>query len=237
MGPVLAITKRELKKYFTSVTAYIVIILFLMVAGGLFWLEFFSSVTTELSMRQFFGRAPFFLAFFAPAIAMGLLSEEQRSKTLELLMTLPVTDMQVVLGKFLAATTLLSIVLLATLPYAICLSTMGNLDWGPVIGGYVGLILLGAAYVSVGLLVSAWTKDQMVAILVGFFFCFALNIFGDLAAYASGWLQDVLTFISTSGHFQNISRGVIDLRDVAYYLSIIALCLVAASLTVSRRRW
>ena len=114
MNPILSIAKRELRASFTSVTAYIVIALFLLIAGGLFWLEIFNAASTELSMRTFFTRAPFFLAFFAPAISMGLLAEEQRSKTLELLMTLPVTDTQVVVGKFLAALTLLAIVLGAT---------------------------------------------------------------------------------------------------------------------------
>ena len=107
MNPILSIAKRELRASFTSVTAYIVIALFLLIAGGLFWLEIFNAASTELSMRTFFARAPFFLAFFAPAISMGLLAEEQRAKTLELLMTLPVTDLQVVVGKFLAAVTLL----------------------------------------------------------------------------------------------------------------------------------
>ena len=237
MSAIIAIARRELGTYFTSVTAYIVICLFLMVAGGLFWLEFFNAVSTELSMRSFFGRAPFFLAFFAPAISMGLLSEEQRSKTLELLMTLPVTDMQVVLGKFLAASALLTVVLLSTLPYAITLNGMGNLDWGPVLGGYVGLILLGCTYLAIGLLVSSWTRDQIVSILLGFFFCFALNILGDLSGYADGWLADVMNFASTSGHFQNIARGVIDARDVVYYLSLTSIALIAAGVTLSRRRW
>ena len=148
MNPILSIAKRELRASFTSVTAYIVIALFLLIAGGLFWLEIFNAASTELSMRTFFTRAPFFLAFFAPAISMGLLAEEQRSKTLELLMTLPVTDTQVVVGKFLAALTLLAIVLGATLPYPLSLATLGDLDWGPIIGGYVGLLFLGAAYLT-----------------------------------------------------------------------------------------
>jgi ABC-2 type transport system permease protein len=237
MNPTLSIARRELRSYFSSVTAYIVIALFLLIAGGLFWLEIFNAASTELSMRSFFGRAPFFLAFFAPAISMGLLSEEQRAKTLELLMTLPVTDTQVVVGKFLAALTLLAVVLAATIPYPLTLSTLGDLDWGPVIGGYVGLLLLGAAYLSVGVLVSALTRDQMVSILVSFFFCFALNIMGELASHTSGTLATLLTFISTSGHFENVARGVIDTRDVVYYLTIVVLSLSAASVVISRRRW
>jgi len=237
MNPLLSIAKRELRASFTSVTAYIVIALFLLIAGGLFWLEIFNAASTELSMRTFFTRAPFFLAFFAPAISMGLLAEEQRSKTLELLMTLPVTDTQVVVGKFLAALTLLAIVLGATLPYPISLASIGDLDWGPIIGGYVGLLFLGAAYLSVGVLVSSLTRDQMVAILVSFFCCFLLNTFGELASHTDGTVAQVLRFISTSGHFENVSRGVIDTRDLLYYLTIVLLSLSGASVVLSRRRW
>lgn len=237
MNAVLTIARRELSAYFSSVTAYIVIVLFLLIAGGLFWLEFFSAAMTELSMRSFFARAPFFLAFFAPAIAMGLLSEERRSRTLELLMTLPVTDGQIVLGKFLAATGLLAAVLLATFPYPWTLAQLGALDWGPVIGGYVGLLLLGASYIAIGVLVSSMTRDQIVAILVTFFICFVLYILGELAAYTSGAVADVMRYLSSSAHFENISRGVIDSRDVVYYLSIIVVALSAAAASVSRQRW
>lgn len=237
MNAVFAIARRELASYFTSVTAYIVIVLFLLIAGGLFWLEFFSAAMTELSMRSFFARAPFFLAFFAPAIAMGLLSEERRSRTLELLMTLPVTDGQIVLGKFLAATGLLAVVLLATFPYPLTLARLGALDWGPVVGGYVGLLLLGASYLAIGVLVSSMTRDQIVAILVTFFICFVLYILGELATYTGGVFAEILRYLSSSAHFENIARGVIDSRDVVYYLSIIVVALSAAAASLSRQRW
>jgi ABC-2 type transport system permease protein len=237
MSALTAILRKELNDYFSSATAYMVVCLFLFIAGGLFWLDFFSATTTELTMRTFFGQAPFFLAFFAPALSMGLLSEEQRSRTLELLMTLPVTDAQIVVGKFLAAWLLLAVVVLATLPYPLTMSQLGPLDWGPVLGGYLGLLLLGGAYLSLGLLVSSWTRDQVVSVLVAFFLCFGLGVLGSLAPYAGRAGGAVLLALSTSGHFENIARGVIDLRDVVYYLSIIVLALTAATVTLSRRRW
>lgn len=237
MSATLSIAQRELRGYFTSVTAYIVIVLFLLIAGGLFWLDFFNASTTELSMRRFFGNAPYFLAFFAPALSMGLLSEEQRSRTLELLMTLPVTDFQVVLGKFLAATGLLAVVLLSTLPYPLSLAQMGRFDWGPAIGGYVGLLLLGASYIAIGVLISSLTRDQIVSVLVTFFACFVLGIVGQVASYIDGPLAALLRAISTSGHFENVARGVIDTRDVVYYLSLITLALGGATVSLSRRRW
>jgi ABC-2 type transport system permease protein len=237
MSATLAIAQRELRGYFTSITAYIVIVLFLLIAGGLFWLDFFNASTTELSMRRFFGNAPFFLAFFASALSMGLLSEEQRSRTLELLMTLPVTDFQVVLGKFLAATGLLAVVLLATLPYPLSLSQMGRFDWGPAIGGYVGLLLLGSAYIAIGVLVSSLTRDQIVSVLVTFFVCFLLGTLAQFAGYVGGTVGTVLRAMSTSGHFENVARGVIDTRDLVYYVSLIALALGGATVSLSRRRW
>jgi ABC-2 type transport system permease protein len=188
-------------------------------------------------MRGFFLQAPFFLAFFAPAISMGLLSEEQRSRTLELLMTMPVTDLDIVLGKFFAALTLLLLVIGATLPYAVSLSMMGDLDWGPIVGGYLGLGLLGCTYLSLGLMISSWTRDQVVSVLVAFFLCFALSVMGNLAEHAPPWLARVLNALSTSAHFQNIARGVIDTRDIIYYLSMTVVSLGAATVTLGRRRW
>lgn len=236
MGAIYFILKRELANYFHSLTAYIVVILFLLITGGMFWLDFFQGFP-ELSMRRLFGDAPLFLAFFAPAVTMGLLAEEKRSGTLELLMTMPVSDAQIVIGKFLAAVTLLSVTFLFTTPYALSLATMGDLDWGPVIGGYAGLLLLGASYAAVGLMVSAWTKDQIVSVLLGFFLCFVLFILDRLFSNSSGALALTFEYLSSNHHFQNIARGVIELGDIVYYLSVIAVCLTAARATLSSRRW
>lgn len=237
----LYVAQRELKKYFTSPTAYIVVSLFLLIAGGLFWLDYFQATTVELTMRGFFGQAPFFMAFFVPAVTMGLVSEEKRSGTLEMLMTLPVRDSEVILGKYLAAVGLVGAVLVATLAYPLTLSGFGGegvvLDGGPIIGGYIGLLLLGSAYAGIGIMVSSWTKDQIISILVSFFICFVLYIIGILAAEVGGTGAKVLSFLSTSGHFDNIARGVIDLRDVLYYLSVSAVGLVVATVTLSARRW
>ena len=241
MNKIIYITCRELKAYFISPTAYIVVSLFLLIAGGLFWLEFFQPVSTELSLRGFFFRAPLFMAFFVPAVTMGLLSEEKRSGTLEMLMTLPVKDSEVVLGKFFAAVALIGVVLLATIFYPITLSRLAtegtHLDWGPVWGGYLGLLFLGAAYAGIGIMVSSWTKDQIISILVSFFFCFGLYILGPLSNQISGVLGELLWFLSSSGHFENIARGVVDTRDILYYVSVSAVGITVATVTLSARRW
>lgn len=236
MNPILFITRRELANYFHSLTAYIVVILFLLITGGMFWLDFFTGFP-ELSMRKLFGDAPLFLAFFAPAVTMGLIAEEKRSGTLELLMTMPVTDGQIVIGKFLAAQTLLLVTFLFTLPYALTVASMGDLDWGPVVGGYIGLVLLGGMYSSVGIMVSSWTKDQIVSVLLGFFLCFVLFILDRMFANSSGLVAQTLEYMSSNYHFQNIARGVIDLKDVVYYVTLTTVCLVAARITLAARRW
>jgi ABC-2 type transport system permease protein len=230
------ILKRELSSYFNSVVAYIVVILFLIITGALFWLNYFQDINV-LSMRSFFAQAPLFLAFFAPAITMGLFAEEKRSGTLELLMTMPVSDFEIVAGKFLAAVGLLTVVFTMTLVYPYSLSRLGDLDWGAVWAGYLGLMLLGASYSAIGLMASSWTKDQVVAILVAFSLCFFLYLIDQLVGQPTGTTAQVVEYLSTSYHFSNIARGVIDSRDVIYYLSLIGVCLVVTQASIAARRW
>lgn len=230
------ILKRELGTYFNSAVAYIVVILFLIITGALFWLNFFQDINI-LSMRSFFDQAPLFLAFFAPAITMGLFAEEKRSGTLELLMTMPVSDFEIVAGKFLAAVGLLTVVFAMTLVYPYSLSLLGDLDWGAVWAGYAGLMLLGASYAAIGLMASSWTQDQVVSILVAFSICFFLYLIDRLVGQPTGTTARVVEYLSTSSHFGNMARGVIDSRDVVYYLTLIGACLVVTQTSIAARRW
>lgn len=230
------VLKRELGAYFNSVVAYIVVILFLLITGALFWLNYFQQINT-LSLRSFFNQAPLFLAFFAPAITMGLIAEERRLGTLELLMTMPLRDFEIVIGKFLAALTLLVVVFAMTLPYPITLATLGDLDWGAVASGYIGLILLGGAYSAIGLMASSWTRDQVVSILVAFSICFFLYLIDQLVGNPTGSLARAVEYLSTNSHFNNIARGVVDFRDVFYYLSVMAVALVTTQVSIAARRW
>jgi len=235
------IAQRELRSYFNSLTAYIFIGLFLLIVGGLFWLDFFQAVRTELTLRGFFFQAPLFMAFFVPALTMGLISQEKKSGTLEMLMTLPVRDSEVVMGKFFATIALLAVVLAATLAYPLTLSGLASegtsMDWGPIWGGYLGLLLLGMAYTGIGVMVSSWTSDQIISIQLSFFLCFVLYVMGPISADVPGWFGDFLWFLSTSGHFENIARGVIDSRDLLYYFSVAMLGCSVATVTLSARRW
>jgi len=228
--------KRELGAYFNSVVAYIVVILFLLITGALFWLNYFQQVN-RLSLRGFFNQAPLFLAFFAPAITMGLFAEEKRLGTLELLMTMPLRDVEIVVGKFLAAVSLLGVVFVMTLPYPISLATLGDLDWGAVASGYIGLLLLGGSYAAIGVMASSWTRDQVVAILTAFSICFFLYLIDRLVGNQTGWIAQTVEYISTNSHFNNIARGVVDFRDVFYYFSVMGVALVITQVSVAARRW
>lgn len=236
MKNIAFIWKREVRAYFTSVVAYIVVTLFLLITGALFWLNYFQEISL-LSMRSFFNQAPLFLAFFAPAITMGLIATEKRDGTLELMMTMPVSDAQIVIGKFLAACSLLFVVFLMTLPYAITLSKIGDLDWGATAAGYVGLMLLGSTYAAIGIMASSWTRDQVVAILTAFSLCFGLYIIDQIVGQPTGNTAVAIQYLSTNYHFQNIARGVLDVRDVVYYGSVIMVCLAVAQASIASRRW
>jgi len=186
-----------------------------------------------------FGPLPFVMILLVPAITMRLWSEEQKQGTLEVLLTLPVRHHELVVGKFLASWALLAAGLALTLVLALSVGLLGRLDWGPVIGGYVGALLLGAAYLAVGQFLSALTENQILAFILALVVCLALYGLGTEAF--SGLFADrtasVLRAIGTGSRFQSIARGVIDLRDLAYYGCLTLLFLVACVLAVRARRW
>ncbi len=239
MKQIWIIARRELRMFFNSLLAYIMLIAFLGFSGFFTWI-FGSDVflVGQASMQSFFGIAYWTLFFFIPGLTMGLMAEETRSGTIELLLTKPVNDWQVILGKFLSTLLLIMIALAFTLPYYITISTLGPLDHGTVWTGYLGLILMSGTYISIGLFASSVSKNQIVgfllALLIGIFFHI---IFGVLAGNFTGTLSNVLNYLSLSTHFDSISRGVIDSKDLIYFFSIMLLSLVAAETVVARRRF
>ena len=237
MHAIWVISKRELGSFFDSLMAYILLALFLGFTGFFTWIlgnDVF--ITGQASLEQFFGMANLSFFIFIPALTMQLLAEERKIGTLELLLTKSVTDRQVVIGKFLAAVLMLVIALLFTLPFVITIFNIGNADVGQVLCGYVGLILTGAAYVSVGLYTSSLTSNQIVsfllALIISVFFQF---IFGFIGNYMGGTLGLFLTDLSMSTHFESISRGVVDTRDLVYFLSIIFVGLFLSELSLAKR--
>ncbi len=219
-----AIFKREFASYFNSPIAYIVITVFLLITGWLFFQQFF--LVGETTLRGLFGITPTLFIFFAPAITMRLISEERKTGTLELLVTLPMSSTSIILGKYLAAFGLLAVAGLLTLTYPITISFLGDLDWGPVIGGYLGLMLLGGGYLALGMFCSSISRNQIVAFIVGLALCFVVFILDKVLMFAPAFMASTLQFLSIDYHFNNIARGVIDTRDLIYYATFISMFLM-----------
>jgi ABC-2 type transport system permease protein len=235
MQNTLAVAKREFTSYFNSPIAYLVVSVYLILAGSLFFTELF--LMGQADLRPFFGLAPLLFFIITPFLTMRLLAEERAQGTLELLLTMPVTDWQVVLGKYLATIGLIGVLLLLTLAFPITVSFLGPLDKGATVAGYVGMLLMCGTYAAIGLMASAFTKNQIIAALIALFIGFGLFIVGQLVPVMPGWLAGICNAISIHTRFQNIARGVIDSRDVLYYGSMIFGCLLVAKTTLDSRRW
>jgi ABC-2 type transport system permease protein len=237
MPNVWTIARRELRSYFDSPIAYIVIVTFLLVAGWMFFSPLF--LMGRADMRMFFAPSPFspsmLLVILAPAITMRLIAEERKSGTIELLTTLPVRDEEVILGKFLAALGLVCAALGLTLVYASTVTVLGPLDWGPVIAGYLGLLLFSASLLGIGLWISTLTRNQIIAFIVSFIVCAALYFVYWLQFFMPEGLAPVFEFLSVSYHLDNLARGVIDSRDVLFYLTLTAGSLVLATRSLAQQ--
>lgn len=237
MKSVWILAKKELRSFFDSLVAYLIIIAFLIISGIFTWLvEADVFYVKQASLQVFFSITYWTIFFFIPAITMRMLAEEKRSGTIELLLTKAITDWQVVIGKFLACLMLIIIALLLTLPYYITVSYLGPIDHGAVITGYIGIILMSVAYIGIGLFSSSISNNQIVsfllALFIGFFF---LNIFGVLANNIGGMPGEIFGYLDMTTHYESISRGVIDSRDLIYFLSIGMIGMVAAETSLSKR--
>lgn len=212
------IAKRELKSFFTSPVAYIVTALFLIAVGIFFYSTFFLNKKAEL--RIFFSMLPYAFTVFVPALTMRLFAEEQKTGSIETLMTLPVTENQVVLGKFFAAFITSIAMLIPTLFYVITLTFFGTPDYGPIIGGYIGAILLCAAYSAIGTFASSITKNQIIAFFTALAISALLTLIDLFMIFIPGSFVKFLSFFSVVTHFNSIARGIIDSRDIIYLLSL-----------------
>lgn len=237
MRNVLAIIRKELKTYFNSPIAYIFMTVFLTFSSWLFFRGFF--LVGQAEMRPFFSLMPWLFLFFIPALTMRLWAEERKLGTVEILMTLPVKDWELVAGKFLAGFILLCITLLLTFPLPVAVAALGDPDPGPLVGGYLGTALMGAAYMAIGLFASTITENQIIAFIVGVVFCFAMLIVGEEIVLFSvpGFLAPFFRYLGLGVHFSSIGRGVVDSRDIIYYLSVIGFFLYMCVHTIEGRRW
>lgn len=227
------IFKKEFRVYFISPIAYIVIAIFLVLTGWFFFSTFF--LYNQAEMRSFFTLLPIIFAFIVPAVTMRLFSEEFNVGSYEILVTLPVTYRDIILGKFLAAVAFIAIMMVPTLSYAICVAALGELDWGPVIGGYIGAILLGAAFSAIGLFASSLSRNQIIAFIIGMIICFALTVIDKLLYFLPERLLGFFQFIGADHHFQNVARGILDSRDIIYFLSVIFIALYGAHLSIQEK--
>jgi len=240
MKQISSITRKELDSYFSSPMALIFVGVFLAFTLGVFFWgpeAFFARGIADV--RPLFRWMPVLLIFLVAALTMRQWSEEERSGTLEMLLTLPVQPARLVLGKFLAVLALVAVTLALTLPLAISVSRLGNLDWGPVIGGYLAALLMAGAYVAIGLFVSSRTDNQIVALIAtvllgGLFYVAGASFMTD---FAGGALGDTLRALGTGSRFESIERGVVDVRDLLYYLSLTVFFIVLNVVSLDSKRW
>lgn len=245
MGSTFTIAKREFRSYFDSALAYVVICIGLTMLGVAFFLlrgGFFD--VKQATLTGLFKWLPRGLStLIVPVITMRLIAEERRSGTLEMLITLPVRDREVVLGKFLGAWGLVAVLILSTVLYPIMMFkfpwNLGALDTGPVIAGYIGVLLYSGAAVALGLLISSVTDSQMIAFIVTFVLLLLLHVFGgDISAdFLPESAQRVASLISFDGRLQSFTKGLINTHDIVYFLTIAIGCLIGAFFALERRKW
>lgn len=235
MQNILTIFKKELAGYFNSAIAYIVIVVFLGITGWFFTSTLF--IAGVVSMRGVFEIIPFIFLFFVPAITMRTISEEKKTGTIELLLTRPITDMDIVVGKFLGALALTALALIPTFIYVISLTFLGKVDFGAVIGSYIGLVFMCGIYIGIGIFCSSLTENQIVAFILSFLIVFALFMLNKVLIFLPVPLASVLEYISIDYHFSSIARGVLDSRDIIYYISGILITLLLTRTSLESRKW
>ncbi len=235
MKNITTIALKEFKSYLASPMAYVVTGIFLAATG--FFFSISPSTYMQTSINGFLQASVILLLLFAPLLTMRLLAEEKKLGTIELLLTAPVRDSEVILGKFLGSLSILTVMLALTLYYPILLILFGDPDIGPIVTGYIGLLLLGYTALAVGLFASSLTSNQIVAAVVAIGILLALYFVGFAADFLPQALGEVIGYFSLSFYFPDFSRGIIDTRGIAYYLSITALFLFLAIRSLENSRW
>lgn len=251
MANVLALAHKELRSYFASPIGYVIVGLFALLFGYFFYayLGFFvrsseqmmtGGQTPNVNQQMIRGvllNSAVIILFIMPMITMRTYSEEKRSGTIELLLTSPITDMQIILGKFLGAMGLYAVMLAVTMIYIAILFFLGNPEWKPILAGYLGLLLMGGCFVSVGLLISSLTKNQIVAAVVTFAVFLMLWVINWIGENSGPTTREVVNYLSITHHFDDFARGIIDTKHVIYYLSFITFGLFLTAKSVDSERW
>jgi ABC-2 type transport system permease protein len=239
MNHVVSIFKKELRSYFSSPIGFVFIIFYLLVSNAFFFFvqDFFRQ--GQVTMRGYFAAMPWVFLFFVPAITMRLWAEEKKLGTVELLLTMPMKEWEIVTGKFLASFAFLAITLLFSISIPASLMYLGKPDFGVILGSYVGALFLGSAYLAIGLYISSLTENQVVAFIISLAVIFVLLLIGIAPVWLNvlGPIVAICEYVSLLSHFNNVTRGVIDSRDVIYYVSVIALFLYLNIKNIEARKW
>ena len=241
MSGFMSVFKREMKAYFTTPLAYVFLFVFLVLCGSLTFRDGFFKMR-QASMQVFFSNIPLLFIFLVPAIAMRLWSEERRSNSIELLFSLPITTTQAVLGKFFAAWSILVLALALTFPMVMTVTYLGDPDWGPIITGYVGSLLLAGAYLAIGSFFSILTRSQVIAFVLGvascglFFLLGSPSVMSAMASFAPMGFVEAMESLSFQTRFESIQRGVLELRDLLFFVLLSAGWLWANVILLEERR-
>jgi ABC-2 type transport system permease protein len=236
------IAKREMGSYFESPIAYVFIVIFLLLAGFFTFMMAGFFERGEASLETFFMWHPWLYLFLVPAIGMRMWSEERRLGTMELLLTMPITPWQAIVGKFLAAWLVLALALILTFPLVITVNYLGHPDNGVIVAGYVGSFLLAGAYLSISAMTSALTRNQVVSFILAVVICLFLVLVGYppvtnlLVEWANPWLVQAISSFSVMTHFEGMRKGVLDTRDILFFISVIGFSLFATSVILRSHR-
>jgi ABC-2 type transport system permease protein len=242
MNNILTITKRELRGYFSSPVAFVFIVIFLLLSGFFTFMVAGLFQRGEASLQAFFTWHPWLYLFLVPAVGMRMWSEERRLGTIELLLTMPITPWQAIVGKFLASWAVVALALVLTFPVVLTVNYLGNPDNGVILGGYIGSLFMAGAYLAVTAMTSAMTRNQVVSFIVAVVLSLFLILAGFppvtnmLVSWANPWLVDGIASFSVMTHFESIQKGVLDSRDILYFLSVIGFCLFTTSIIIRTHR-
>jgi ABC-2 type transport system permease protein len=236
MSQIWAISLKELKSYFVSPIAYVVMAMFLLISGYFFTLILFYTKDAGM-MRYLFGNMVIILLLISPLLSMRLFAEEQRNKTLELLLTSPVSDAGIVIGKFIASALFLLLMLALTLYFPVILLTLGKPDMMPILTGYLGMFLMGCAFLAIGMLTSTWTQNQIVAAVLAFSISLLLWFIGASSSVVGNDMGAVLNYLSLNSHFESFAKGLLTSSDLLYYFSVIGGLLFLTTRSLETRRW
>jgi ABC-2 type transport system permease protein len=231
------ISRKELSSYLASPMAYVVTAIFLALGGAFFVIYLATTSFADTSIKGFVDAAQILILLFAAVLTMRLVAEEKKMGTWELLLSAPVKDSEIILGKFLASLAVLAGMLAVTLYFPLLLAIYGDPDWGPIAASYIGLLLLGSACLAIGIFASTLSANQIVSAVVAGGILFALWILGAAGSMAGGALSAALPYFSLSSHVPDFARGIIDTRAIVYYLSVTALFLYLAVGSIETGRW